>query len=514
MVSIDLGRAATIDEVVRVAARGEPVALSIGACEAVVAGHARLVGVLGEERPHYGINTGFGKLSQQWINAADLASLQRNLVRSHAAGVGPPLPAGVVRGMLFLLARSLSQGLSGARLELLELIAALLNAGVTPVVPETGSVGASGDLAPLAHAALVLIGEGEALLPDGRRVPGAEALAAAGLSPVELGPKEGLALINGTHLMAARAALCCGEFDALADAALLALAASIDAARATDTFLDSRVYEARNQPGPARVAADLRRLLADSQILPSHELNDSRVQDPYSFRAGPIVLGSAFEVAQSVRRAVEAELGAVTDNPLLFAATPAEPGAAVDAVDVVSAANFHGMPVALPCDTLAVAVAHVAGASERRVYHMLSGFDPEAQLPPFLAREPGLHSGLMIVQYSAAAACNEIIGLATPATVVNLSTSAGMEDYNSFGPRAAAKLDRAISLARSVVAIELLCAAEAVEHHRPLRSGSAIERVIAVIRERVPPLTVDRPPAPDIAAIEEMIAERAFDPLG
>lgn len=493
-------------DVEAVARHAAPVELTLADRQAIEAGHERLASVAFSSEAHYGINTGFGKLSQQRIPNDQLADLQRNLIRSHAAGAGSYLSCEIVRGMMLLLARSLSQGLSGIRPEVVELIVGMLNAGVTPRVPELGSVGASGDLAPLSHIAEVLIGEGIAETSDGQIVSGAEALASAGLSSVELGPKEGLALINGTHLMAARAALAWCDFERLASAATLAAAMSIDAARATDNFLDPRIYVARNQAGPAQVASAMRELIAGSEVLTSHELNDPRVQDPYSFRASAIILGSALSLADSVKQAIEAELGAVTDNPLIF---PSE----TDSADVISAANFHGMPVALPADALAMSVSHIAGASERRVYHMLSGFDPEANLPPFLAREPGLHSGLMIVQYTAAAACNELIGLANPASVANISTSAGMEDYNSYGPRSLAKLDRAIQLARTTVAIELLCASEAMEHHRPLKSGHAIEQAIGKIRAVVPAYTQDRSPAPDISAIESLIETGAFSGL-
>ncbi|GJM18081.1 MAG: histidine ammonia-lyase [Phycisphaeraceae bacterium] len=405
--------------------------------------------------------------------------------------------------MLLLLAASQSRGRSGVRVELVEAVIALLNAGVTPVVPETGSVGASGDLAPLSHASLVLMGEGRAEI-GGEVVDGAEALRRAGLSPITLEAKEGLALINGTHLMAARLALIWDDLERLFTAAVTAAAMSIDACRGTDTYLNERVYDARNQAGAAHVAGLIRDRMRGSEILASHRTDDPRVQDPYSFRCAPIVLGAVRDAAVYVRGRLEAELGAVTDNPLVFAGEG-------DAAEIVSAGNFHGMPVALPLDVTAIAVSHLAGIAERRVYHMLSALDAESHLNPFLSPQPGLHSGLMIVQYTAAAACNELIGLANPASVANLSTSAGMEDYNSFGPRAAAKAARGITLARSVVAIELLCAAQAIEAHRPLKTGDRLELAHAKIRGRVPLLTDDRSPTPDIEAIAGLIDEGAFD---
>lgn len=461
-------------------------------------GRVALERAMSDGEPHYGINTGFGSFSRQRISDPDLRDLQRNLIRSHAAGVGTPLPGDVVRGMMLLLAASLTRGLSAVRPEVVDRIVAMLNAGITPVVPGIGSCGASGDLAPLAHIALVLLGEGRAE-QGGRVLPGGEALKTAGIPPLTLEAKEGLALINGTHLMAAQGVLLVQDFQRLFAAAIGASAMSIDACRGTDAFLDPRVHEARCQPGQIRIAAAIRDMLQGSQIIPSHALNDPRVQDPYSLRCVPQVLGAAWDAFEHVRSAVQRELGAVTDNPLVF------PGRGQQPPEIVSAGNFHGMPMAIVLDLLAIALCHVAGIAERRIYHMLSAFDPEAKLPPYLSPGPGLHSGLMIAQYTAAACCNELIGLAMPASVVNLSTSAGMEDYNSFGPRTAAKARRGLELAGSVIAIELICGAEALDHHRPLRSGPAVERIHDCVRAVVPRLVADRPPAPDIAAVEKLI---------
>ena len=463
--------------------------------------------VLDDEAPHYGINTGFGSLSKQRIERADLRSLQVNLIRSHAAGAGDPLPDDIVRAMMLTLAVSLARGRSGVRPAIIDQLLALLNHHVTPIVPESGSVGASGDLAPLAHLTLVLMGEGEARV-NGDRLPGAEALRLAGVEPITLEAKEGLALINGTHLMAGRFALIARDLLRVLDAALLACAMSMDAARTSHAFLDPRVYTARNQPGASRVAASLRALLDGSTIVTSHARGDPRVQDPYSFRAAPLVLGAVLDTVDPALARLDDELGAVTDNPLVFGN---DPGGA----DIISAGCFHGMPVALPMDTLAPAVAHIGGIAERRMYHILSAFDPESNLRAFMSPTPGVMSGFMIVQYTAAAMCNELIGLSTPASVANLSTCAGMEDYNSFGPRAAAKLDRAVALARSVVACELLASAEGVGAHRPHESGTKVEHAIRTIREVVDPLERDRPPAPDIAAIETLIGSGRFtDELG
>jgi histidine ammonia-lyase len=462
--------------------------------------------VLGDGHPHYGINTGFGSLSTKRIDAADLGHLQHNLIRSHSAGVGEPLLREVVRGMMLLLAGSLSRGLSGVRPAVVEQIVAMLNGGVAPVVPSVGSVGASGDLAPLAHAALVVIGEGKATVGDSAPMPGGEALTRAGLKPIALEAKEGLALINGTHLMASQGALLCSDFATLFDAALVATAMSIDGCRGTDAFLDHRIYQARNQPGPAHAALQLQQMLAGSQIIPSHRENDPRVQDPYSLRCAPAVLGAAWDAFGYVKLSTERELGAVTDNPLIF---PDHTGSG----HIVSAGNFHGMPIAIPLDLLAVAIAHIAGISERRTFLMLAAGDPQNPTRPYLSPEPGLHSGLMIAQYTAAACCNEIQGLTAPASVANIPTSNGMEDYNSFGPRTAAKARRALELACEVVAIELLCAAEAIEYQRPLLSGALVEAAHKKVRSAVKKLSADRPLAPDIGAISSMIRTGEFSTL-
>lgn len=498
------GGALTVSDVEQVARRGRAVALGQRGAAKLVESHARLRSAMAAGAVMYGVNTGFGSLSRQRIDEADLKAVQRNLIRSHAAGVGEPLDDEVVRAMLLLLAGSLSRGCSGVRPMVVETILRVLNAGITPAVPSVGSVGASGDLAPLAHAVLVLMGEGLARM-GGEEVSGGAALRRAGIDPLELHAKEGLALINGTHLMAGTAALVVADASRVFDAALAACAMSIDACRATDAFLDPRVYAARNQSGPARAASRLRSLLAGSTIVTSHIENDPRVQDPYSFRCAAPVLGAVLETIDHVRRITEAELGAVTDNPLILA--PAGDRTAV----VVSAGNFHGMPIALPLDHLTPALMHIAGIAERRVYAMLAAADPEMRLRPHLSPMPGLNSGLMITQYTAAACVNELATLSTPASVINIPTCAGMEDYNSFGPRAAAKAARAVELCRSVVSIELLCAAEAIEYQRPLRSGHAVERAHATLRRVVPRLTDDRSPAPDIATIAGLIRAGVFE---
>lgn len=503
--SITLDRNALSPLAIKMVSRDRSKVLIAGpAKERVQSSRETLTSFLDDGLPHYGINTGFGALGKIRIDDASLQQLQTNLIRSHSTGVGPSLDTETVRATMLLLAASLCRGHSGIRLEVIQLITELLNHGITPVVPEIGSVGASGDLAPLSHIAQVLIGEGEADY-QGKVVPGSQALKLAGLKPVQLAAKEGLALINGTHLMAGRGALLVHDFERLFHAAMVAAAMSMDSCRTTDTTLDPRIHLVRNQPGQKFVAATLRLLLQTSTIMKSHREDDPRVQDPYSFRCCPAVLGSAWDSFQYAKNCIENELGAVTDNPLVFS------GQLTDGTpSVVSGGNFHGMPVALPMDVLAIGLSHVAGISERRVYHMLSGHDSEAELPTFLAPQAGLQSGLMIAQYTAAACCNEMIGLSNPASVANLSTSAGMEDYNSFGPRSAAKASRSLALARSVVAIEMLCASTGLDYHRPLHSGAEVEKAYQKIRSVVPPLTEDRSPAPDISAIEKLIFDGEF----
>jgi histidine ammonia-lyase len=501
------GGAVSIADVERVARSRVRVALGAQAQEKLAASRSALEQAIAAGEVIYGVNTGFGSLARQRLDGDKLREVQRNLILSHAAGVGEPLREELVRGMLFLLVASLSRGLSGVRPEVVEAVVALLNQGVTPVVPSVGSVGASGDLAPLAHAALVLLGEGEATL-SGARLSGKDALARIGRRPIVLEAKEGLALINGTHLMAASAALSLFDAERLFTAALSAAALSIDACRGTDAFLDERVHVARGQLGQIEVARRLRALMAGSQIVPSHLHDDPRVQDPYSLRCAPQVLGAAHDMLRFSREVVERELSAVSDNPLVFEQS------SLNSRQIVSAGNFHGMPLAVALDAAALAVAHVAGIAERRVYYILAASDAQNPLNPHLSPVPGLHSGLMIAQYVAAACCNELIGLTLPASVANIPTSAGMEDYNSFGARSASKLRQALERAREVVAIELLCAAEALEYQRPLRSGVGVERAHAQVRSVVSRRTADRPPAPDIAAIVGLIEQGAFSARG
>ena len=439
----------------------------------------------------YGVTTGFGLLASVQIPPEDAAQLQVNLVRSHAVGAGPPLPADVVRGMLLLLGASLRRGHSGVRPEVVDLIRALLEHDVVPVIPSKGSVGSSGDLAPLAHLALVLIGEGEAVA-GGERLPGAEALARAGLEPIALSAKEGLALINGTHLMAAAGGLAVREAARLVDAAVVAAALSLEAFKGSTVPFDERLHALRPQPGQQAVAARLRALLAGSPVVASHA-DCGRVQDPYTLRCAPQVIGAVSDAVAYVTGALERELEAVTDNPLVF------PAADGDGGDVLSGGNFHGQPLSLPLDHLALAMCELASFAERRVYALLSpGY---AELPAFLSPRPGLSSGLMIAQYAAAALVNECQVLSHPAGAGSIPTSAGQEDFNSMGALAALKARTVVENAAQVVAIELVCAVQGLEFHRPLRSTDALEEAAARVRSYVPRLEEDRSLAAELATL-------------
>lgn len=497
------GQGLSIDDVASVARGGRPVRLGNAGREALQRSRAVVERSLQTGEAIYGVNTGFGSLARQRIAPDQVREVQRNLIRSHAAGIGEPLCESVVRSMLLLLAASLCRGCSGARPVVVERLIDLLNHRVVPVVPSRGSVGASGDLAPLAHCALTLIGEGH-VMHDGAYKPGGKALADAGLKPIVLEAKEGLALINGTHLMASLASLALHDLERLMDAAVVAVAMTIDACLATDSFLDDRLHAARHQVGQRDVARRLRECLDGSAIIPSHKIDDPRVQDPYSLRCSPQILGAVADTIDHVRTIVERELQGVSDNPLVFGGESGQGDA------IISGGNFHGLPLAIAMDAAAIAVAHLAGVSERRVYYLLAASDSENPLNPYLSPQPGLHSGMMIVQYTAAACCNEIQTLCAPASVANIPTSAGQEDYNSFGPNSGFKLRRAVELATHIVAIELLCSAEALEYHRPLLSGAEVERAHEAVRKVVTRLTADRPMTEDIESIVRLIRAGRF----
>jgi histidine ammonia-lyase len=457
--------------------------------ERIAAARAVVEAAVAEDRAVYGVTTGFGHLADVHIPPADAAQLQVNLVRSHAVGSGEPLPEDVVRGMLHALAGSLRRGYSGVRAEVVELLLAMLERGVTPVIPSRGSVGSSGDLAPLAHLALVLIGEGEAS-HGGERLPGGEALSRAGLEALTLAAKEGLALINGTHLMAAAGGLALLEAQRVQEAAIVAVALSLEAFKGSTGPFDARLHDLRGQPGPERVAARLRALLDGSQVVASHA-DCGRVQDPYTLRCAPQVLGAVDDALVYVAGALQRELGAVTDNPLVFGD------------DILSGGNFHGQPLSLPLDHLALAMCELASFSERRTYALLS--PSYAGLPPFLTPHPGLSSGLMIAQYAAAALVNECQSLAHPAGAGSIPTCAGQEDFNSMGAWAALKARRTVELASHVVATELVCACQGLEFHRPLRTTDALEAEVARVRAIVPRVEEDRSLSAEISQLAEVI---------
>jgi histidine ammonia-lyase len=491
------GATLTIDQLLRVADDDEPVALSDDARRRVAASRAVVDRRARGDEPAYGINTGFGSFAEVKIAPDALETLQLNLLRSHAAGVGRPLPRRAVRATMALRANVLAKGFSGIRVETLEALIAMLNAGVTPCVPSRGSVGASGDLAPLAHLALVLIGEGEALAED-RRIPGADALHAAGLRPVTLGPKEGLALINGTQPSTAVLALALADAEVLARAADIAAALSIDALRGSVHPFEARVHEARPFAGQAASAANIDALLRGSGINKSHEFC-GKVQDAYSLRCAAQVHGAVRDALRFVRDTVSIEANSATDNPMVFA----------DSGDIVSGGNFHGAPIAIAADLLAAAIVPLATISERRTDRLV---DPSLSgLPAFLTREGGVNSGFMLAQVTAAALASELKTLAHPAGVDTIPTSANKEDHVSMSMAASLKAARAVARARDVVAIELLCAAQGIDLLAPLATSPPLRQVHRLIRSRVPALERDRPPSPDIAAISELIASRAVE---
>jgi histidine ammonia-lyase len=441
--------------------------------------------------PVYGVTTGFGDLANVRIDAHQVAELQVNLVRSHTAGVGEPLPVDVVRAMLLLRANALAVGLSGVRPRLAELLCGMLNESVHPVIPSRGSVGASGDLAPLAHLAAVMIGEGEADTPDGP-MSGAEALNAAGLVPIELGAKEGLALLNGTQLMTAIAALVLHDGQRLAASADVIGGMSLEAMEGTRVAFDADLIAARPHPGQVAAAAHLCALLDGSEIGASHAESEHRLQDAYSVRCMPQVHGAVRDTLDQLERVLAVEMNAATDNPLVFADGR-----------VVSGGNFHGEPVALAIDYAKVALAELASISERRTARLVDAH--LSGLPPFLSETPGVSSGMMIVQYTAAALVNEMQTLAHPSSVDTIPTSANQEDHVSMGATAALHLRAVLEKAETVLAIEALCAAQGLDFRAPMRPGTGLARAHGALRERVPHLAEDRSPAPDIAAARELV---------
>jgi histidine ammonia-lyase len=492
---IDMGRLALAD--LR-RAWLEPVTVELGAeARRRIAASNRLVEevVAGGKRV-YGVNTGFGQLAQVKIGSGKLARLQENLVRSHAVGVGPDLDERVVRLVLVTKIAALAAGCSGVRPQLVDALCALVNADVCPRIPAQGSVGASGDLAPLAHLSGVLLGIGEARV-RGELVPAADALAAAGLEALTLAPKEGLALLNGTQVSTALALAAVFRAEHALAAALVAGALSADAIKGSDTPFDARIQDVRGHAGQIAVAAVLRELMAGSEIRASH-LECERVQDPYSIRCQPQVAGACLDVLAHVSRVLETEANAVTDNPLVFTDTRA----------VLSGGNFHAEPVALASDYLALAIAEIGALSERRIALLIDAH--LSGLPAFLVAEGGLNSGFMMAQVTAAALASENKSLAHPASVDSLPTSANQEDHVSMATFAARRLHDMLGNVANIVAIELLAAAQGIEFHRPQKSSPALEAAIAEIRRVSPRFTEDRSLSADIMAVAALVDDGRF----
>jgi histidine ammonia-lyase len=483
------------DEVLAVARAGAKVELSAAAEAEMEKGAAIVAALAAGPSPAYGVSTGFGSLASVRIAPERREELQRALVRSHAAGIGPAIETDVVRAMMFLRARTLAMGRSGARPILARTILSLLNAGLTPVVPEHGSVGASGDLAPLAHCALAYIGEGEVRLADDPEARAAgPALAGAGIEPVELMAKEGLALINGTDGMLAMLVLAVADLRALLQLADVTAAMSVEALLGTDRAFAADLLALRPQPGQAVSAANLTRLLADSPMVASHRDNDPRVQDAYSLRCAPQVNGAARDTLTHAEGVASYELRSAIDNPMVL------PDGRVE-----SCGNFHGAPLAFACDFLAIAVAEVGAIAERRTDRLLDASRSHG-LPPFLAQDPGVNSGLMIAQYTQAAMVAENRRRAAPSSVGSLPTSAMQEDHVSMGWGAARKLRRSIDALRRILAVELLTAGAALDLRAPLQPGAGTGAALSALREVVPAPGADRFIAPDLAAAEKLLA--------
>ena len=488
---------ASADEVVAVARADAAVVLGPAARAEMERSAAVVAARAAAEEPAYGISTGFGSLALVRIPPEARIALQHSLVRSHAAGMGPPIEREVVRAMMFLRARSLAMGFSGARPVVAERILALLGAGLTPFVPEYGSLGASGDLAPLAHCALVLTGEGLVVADDGALRPASEALASAGIEPLELTAKEGLALINGTDGMLGMLVLAVSDLERVLRAAEVAAAMSVEALLGTDRAFDEDLIALRPQPGQVDSAWNLRALLAGSEIVASHRHGDPRVQDAYSLRCAPQVVGAARDVLAFARGVASVELRSAIDNPMVL------PDGRVE-----SCGNFHGAPVGLACDYLAIGAAEVGAIAERRTDRLLDASRSHG-LPAFLAAEPGVDSGMMIAQYTQAAMVAENRRLAAPASVDSLPTSAMQEDHVSMGWGAARKLRLVVANLSRVVAVELCCAARGLDLRAPLAPAAGTAAALSVLRSRVPGPGPDRYLAPELAAVEALVRSGA-----
>jgi histidine ammonia-lyase len=505
--TLELDGASLTLEAVVAAARGRgTVAASAAALAGLAASRAVVDRAVARGETLYGINTGFGKLANVRIAPEQLDRLQANLIRSHAAGIGAPLPAEVVRAMMVLRANVMLRPTSGVRPALAEALVSLINQGLVPWVPEQGSVGASGDLAPLAHLAMVLMGEGEVLEQSGPapvRAAAGPALAKAGLVPFRFGPKEGLAFINGTQAQTALLALLVHDAEILWRSALGAAAMSLEALRGTPTPLDPRIHANRPHEGQVRAAALMRGLLETSEIRESHREDDPRVQDAYSLRCTPQVLGAVADAIGFARRVAEVELNASTDNPLVLGEH-----------EVLSGGNFHGQPVAQALDFLAIALTTLQALSERRIERLVNP-DLSQGLPAFLTRDPGLSSGHMMVQITAASLVAESRTMAYPASIGSIPTDANQEDFVPMGMAAAFKARRILANAQQVVGAEFLCAAQGLEFLRPLRPGRGVEALYRTIRTMPDPVTAledDRPPSGDLERLARAVREGALDP--
>lgn len=477
--------------------------LDDGARAGIAASAAIVQSAAQGDAPVYGVNTGFGKLANQRISQSQLDTLQLNLIRSHSVGMGEPLPAPVVRLMLALKASSLARGYSGVRQEVVDTLLAVHNAGLVPWVPAQGSVGASGDLAPLSHMTLALLGEGD-MNVDGQRQPAEPLLRAAGIEPLKLQAKEGLALINGTQTSAALALHALLRFEPVLEAALVVGALTVDAARGSDGPFDARIHELRGQPGQIDVAQVYRALLAGSEIRRSHLQNDDRVQDPYCLRCQPQVVGACLDQLRHAAKVLLIEANAVTDNPLVFS-VQGRTDQSGPAGELVSGGNFHAEPVALAADAMAVAIAEVGAIAERRIAMLID--TSVSRLPPFLSSDAGLNSGFMIAHVTAASLASENKSLAHPASVDSLPTSANQEDHVSMATFAARRLNAMIDNTARILGIELLAAAQGIEFLRPRRSSAPLETLHGLLRSHVPAMMTDRYLAPDMEHATAMVLD-------
>jgi histidine ammonia-lyase len=497
------GRSLTLPDLVQVSRTGAPPIEADPAAMQLLGSSAGTVrDAIARGETLYGVNTGFGKLANVRVSPDQLDQLQANLIRSHASGIGDPLPVDAVRAMMLLRANVLLRPTSGVRPALVEALIAALNAGLVPLIPEQGSVGASGDLAPLSHLGLALMGEGSVLDRSGKPAPAGPVLASLGLTPWRYGPKEGIAFINGTQAQTALLALLVHDARVLWRSALGAAAMSLEALRGTPTPLDPRIHAARPHPGQLVAAALMRRLLAESEIRESHRENDPRVQDAYSLRCTPQVLGAVADAIDFAGRTLSVELNASTDNPLVFDG------------EVLSGGNFHGQPVAQALDVLAIGLTTLQAISERRIERLVNP-DLSQGLPPFLTSDAGLSSGFMMVQIAAASIVAESRTLAYPASIGSIPTDANQEDFVPMGMAAAWKARRILLNAQRVVGAEFYCAAQGLEFLKPLAPGVGVadlHRRIRTMPDPVEPWTVDRSPSPDLDRLSRAVAQGLLDP--